>query len=103
MRNRRWRGGAQTPNLAVFNFAETSMTDASSLTMDGQTRPKESAAKDTAKSLRTRARILECATRLLVEIGNAAATNARVAEAAGLTRGAMLYHFPTREALIEAL
>jgi AcrR family transcriptional regulator len=59
--------------------------------------------KDTAKSLRTRARILDHAARLLVEIGYAAATNTRIAEAAGLTRGAMLYHFPTREALVEAL
>jgi AcrR family transcriptional regulator len=59
--------------------------------------------KDTPKSQRTRARILDCAVRLLVEIGYAAATNARIAEEAGLTRGAMLYHFPTREALVEAL
>jgi AcrR family transcriptional regulator len=65
--------------------------------------PKDIGAKDTAKSLRTRARILDCATRLFVEIGYAAATNAKIAEAAGLTRGAMLYHFPTREALVEAL
>ena len=60
-------------------------------------------AKDSAKSLRTRARILDCAAQLLAEIGHAAATNARIAEAAGLTRGAMLYHYPTREALIEDL
>jgi AcrR family transcriptional regulator len=40
--------------------------------------------------------------RLFVEIGFCEATNARIAEAAGLTRGAMLYHFPTREALVEA-
>jgi len=79
------------------------MTDAPTLTLE-PTSPKELAqAKDTAKSLRTRARILDCATRLLVEIGYAASTNARIAEAAGLTRGAMLYHFPTREALVEAV
>jgi AcrR family transcriptional regulator len=59
--------------------------------------------KDTPKSQRTRARILDCAMRLLVEIGYAAATNARIAEEAGLTRGAMLYHFPSRETLVEAL
>lgn len=77
------------------------MTDASLLS-PGQA-ASGAAAKDTAKSMRTRARILDCAARLLVEIGYAAATNARIAEAAGLTRGAMLYHFPTREALVEAL
>jgi AcrR family transcriptional regulator len=59
-------------------------------------------AKDTPKSLRTRARILDCALTLFAEIGYAAATNAEIAERAGLTRGAMLYHFPTREALTRA-
>jgi AcrR family transcriptional regulator len=57
---------------------------------------------DTPKSRRTRARILEEAMRLFGEIGYAAATNARIAEAAGMTRGAMLYHFPDRESLLEA-
>ena len=79
------------------------MTDAPILTLDPASPTRDTAAKDTAKSLRTRARILDCAARLLGEIGYAAATNARIAEAAGLTRGAMLYHFPTREALVEAL
>lgn len=64
-------------------------------------RPRPAA--DSPKSLRTRARILEAALRLFVEIGYAAATNARIAEAAGLTRGAMLYHFPDRESLTEAV
>lgn len=60
-------------------------------------------AADSPKSLRTRARILEAAMRLFVEIGYHAATNARIAEAAGLTRGAMLYHFPDRDSLVEAV
>jgi len=54
------------------------------------------------KSRRTRARILQVAMRLFVERGYAAATNAAIAEAAGLTRGAMLYHFANREVLVEA-
>lgn len=58
--------------------------------------------RDTPKSRRTRARILDEAVRVIAEAGYAAATNAAVAEAAGITRGAMLYHFPTREALLEA-
>ena len=57
---------------------------------------------DTPKSRRTRARILDVAMRLFGEIGYAGATNARIAEAAGLTRGAMLYHFPDRESLVES-
>jgi len=40
--------------------------------------------------------------RLFAEIGYHAATNAVIAEAANLTRGAMLYHFATREELVEA-
>jgi AcrR family transcriptional regulator len=63
---------------------------------------RETPPRETPKSLRTRARILEQATSLFAEIGYAAATNARIAEAASLTRGAMLYHFPTREALVDA-
>jgi AcrR family transcriptional regulator len=59
-------------------------------------------AKATPKSLRTRARILDAAMRLFAEVGYPAATNALIAEAAKLTRGAMLYHFATREELVEA-
>ena len=66
--------------------------------MDARTYP----AKATPKSQRTRARILDTAMRLFAEIGYHAATNAVIAEAAGLTRGAMLYHFATREELVEA-
>jgi AcrR family transcriptional regulator len=58
--------------------------------------------RDTPKSARTRTRILDCAMRLFVEVGYGRATNARIADEAGLTRGAMLYHFPTREDLVEA-
>lgn len=58
--------------------------------------------RDTPKSRRTRARILDEAVRVIAELGYAATTNAAVAEAAGITRGAMLYHFPTRETLLEA-
>ena len=58
--------------------------------------------RQSRKSQRTRARILDEAMRLFAETGYAAATNPAIAEAAGLTRGAMLYHFATREALVEA-
>jgi len=58
--------------------------------------------KDTPKSRRTRVRILEAATRLFAEVGYYTATNAMIADAAELTRGAMLYHFPSREDLVLA-
>jgi len=66
--------------------------------MDARTYP----AKATPKSLRTRARILDAAMRLFAEIGYHAASNAVIADASNLTRGAMLYHFATREELVEA-
>ncbi len=66
--------------------------------MDAHTYP----AKATPKSLRTRARILDAAVQLFAEIGYHPATNAVIADAANLTRGAMLYHFATREELVEA-
>lgn len=59
-------------------------------------------AGDTAKSRRTRARILREALRLFAEKGYAASPNPAIAAAAGLTRGAMLYHFPDRDSLVEA-
>ncbi|MBX3481242.1 MAG: TetR/AcrR family transcriptional regulator [Caulobacter sp.] len=59
--------------------------------------------RDTPKSRRTRARILDEAIRVIAGQGYAAATNAAVAEAAGITRGAMLYHFPTREDLLQGV
>jgi AcrR family transcriptional regulator len=58
--------------------------------------------KDTPKSRRTRIQILDTAMRLFAELGYDRAGNAAIAEACGLTRGAMLYHFPTREELVEA-
>jgi AcrR family transcriptional regulator len=66
--------------------------------MDARTYP----AKATPKSLRTRARILDAAMKLFAQVGYHAATNAVIADAAKLTRGAMLYHFATREELVEA-
>ncbi|HEX5378343.1 MAG TPA: helix-turn-helix domain-containing protein [Phenylobacterium sp.] len=66
--------------------------------MDAQTYP----AKETPKSRRTRARILDAAMRLFAEVGYHSATNAMIADAANLTRGAMLYHFASREELVEA-
>ncbi len=64
-------------------------------------RPRQ--AGDSPKSLRTRARILDTAMRLFAEIGYHPASNAVIAEASGLTRGAMLYHFASREALLESV
>ena len=58
--------------------------------------------KDTPKSKRTRVRILDAAMSLFAQLGYHAATNSEIADAAKLTRGAMLYHFATREDLVAA-
>ncbi len=56
-----------------------------------------------AKSGATRTRILEAAVELLAEKGYAATSTPAVARQASLSRTAMLYHFPSRHALIEAV
>jgi AcrR family transcriptional regulator len=63
---------------------------------------RERLAQDTPKSRRTRSRILDAAMRMFAELGYHAAANAQIAQAAKITRGAMLYHFPTREDLVIA-
>ncbi len=56
-----------------------------------------------AKSARTRRRILDAAIGVLAREGYARLAISGVAAAAGLSRAAMIYHFPTRRALVEAL
>ena len=55
------------------------------------------------KSKTTRTRILEAAMELLAEEGYAATSTPAVAARAQLSRTAMLYHFPSRAALMEAV
>lgn len=50
----------------------------------------------------TRQRIVDAAVEALIARGAAATTTAEVQRAAGLSRGALLHHFPTREALLAA-
>jgi AcrR family transcriptional regulator len=50
----------------------------------------------------TRQRILQVAVDLLVERGLAATTTVEVQRAGGFSRGALLHHFPTREAMLGA-
>ncbi len=54
------------------------------------------------RSATTRAALLDAAVKCLVEEGYASVTTARVAELAGVTRGAHLHHFGTRQALVAA-
>ena len=50
----------------------------------------------------TRDRILEAAINCFVELGYTNVTTAKVASSAGVSRGAMLHHFPSKTELIQA-
>jgi AcrR family transcriptional regulator len=64
--------------------------------------PTRLAEGELRKSGDTRRRILEAAVHCLATFGYSGTNAVTVAEQARLTRPAMLYHFPTRMALIEA-
>lgn len=54
------------------------------------------------KSAMTRDRILDAAINCFIEQGYTNVTTARVASSAGVSRGAMLHHFPSKTELIQA-
>ncbi len=54
------------------------------------------------KSAMTRDRILDAAINCFIELGYTNVTTAKVAQAAGVSRGAMLHHFPSKTELIQA-
>lgn len=57
----------------------------------------------TSEGNSTREQILQAAERLVVGEGVKHLTIERVAKAAGISRGGVLYHFPSKEALIEGM
>jgi AcrR family transcriptional regulator len=54
------------------------------------------------KSASTRKQIIEAAVRCFIEIGYARTTTTAIAEKAGLSRGAMLHHFPSKIDIVRA-
>lgn len=56
--------------------------------------------KQDEKSAETRRRLLDAAILCLIDRGYANTTGSEIAERAGLSRGAQLYHFPTKEELL---
>lgn len=58
--------------------------------------------KNADRSAATRKLILDATIRCLDAWGYGAVTNIKVADEAGVSRGAMMHHFPTRQALIVA-
>ena len=71
-----------------------SLMDASSLRTTFKPRLKQD-----EKSAETRRRLLEAAICCVIEFGYANTAGSEIAERAGLSRGAQLYHFPTKEEL----
>jgi AcrR family transcriptional regulator len=65
-------------------------------------KPKPERRKNVDRSAATRKQILEATVECLDKGGYGAVTNIKVADAAGVSRGAMMHHFPTRQALILA-
>src|SRR3954470_22602673 len=55
-----------------------------------------------ARSLATRAALLDAAIECLVERGYSSTTTIEIARRAGVSRGAQLHHFPTKAALLTA-
>lgn len=64
--------------------------------------PRPARRNQAERSAATRAALLDATLRSLVEDGYAGTTTARVSERAGLSRGAHLHHFQTRDALLAA-
>ncbi len=54
------------------------------------------------KSAMTRGAILDAAIECFIELGYANTTTAVIAEYAGVSRGAMMHHFPSRSAVLQA-
>lgn len=65
-------------------------------------RPRTERRKNTERSASTRRLILDATVTCLNAWGYGGVTNIKVADAAGVSRGAMMHHFPTRQALIVA-
>src|SRR4051794_21334154 len=65
-----------------------------------QTKPRRRTQEE--RSASTRAALLDATVDCLIELGYEGTTTARVAERAGVSRGAHLHHFQTRAALVAA-
>jgi AcrR family transcriptional regulator len=65
----------------------------------GAPRPRRTQAE---RSAATQTRVLEAALEVLLERGYSGLTTTRVAERAGVSRGAQLHQYPTKEALVVA-
>ncbi len=65
-------------------------------------RRRRSGGWQAAKSASRRVLILDAALECFVTLGYARTTSERIAERAGVSRGAMVHHFPTKQGLVQA-
>ncbi len=70
--------------------------------MSTRAEPRPTRRSQAERSASTREALLDATIACLVEDGYANTTTARVSERAGLSRGAHLHHFQTRQALLAA-
>jgi AcrR family transcriptional regulator len=71
--------------------------------LEGRTRGQErEPRKPTLTEQARRAQLIDVTVRLIAEHGDAATSLARIAEAAGITKAAVLYHFRSKDALVRA-
>jgi AcrR family transcriptional regulator len=68
--------------------------------MDGMAAPVRRTQEERSAAMRER--LLEATAACLVEYGYSGTTVSRIAERAGVTRGAQVHHYPTKEALVIA-
>ena len=73
---------------------------ADAATTEGQSPPRRRTQEE--RTAQTRHRLLEATLECLVEDGYARTTTQAIAARAGLSRGAQLHHFPTKESLVVA-
>jgi len=78
------------------------MADKKSDSSSNDANSKDDISWQAQKSAMTRDRILEAAINCFVELGYTNVTTAKVASSAGVSRGAMLHHFPSKTELIQA-
>jgi len=69
---------------------------------DGREAPPPASGWQAQKSASTRNLIIEAAIRCFVELGYGQTTTTRIATMAGLSRGAMLHHFPSKIDIVRA-
>lgn len=70
--------------------------------MPTRTQPVRPRRTQAQRSAEMRERLLDATVSVLIEHGFAGTTTARVVEAAGVTKGAQLHHFPSKEGLVVA-